>query len=114
MTTAPSSYETITIDTPIDHVQRITLARPEKRNAISARMRVELLAALRSADSDPEVRVSVIRGAGPCFSAGYDLRSGSLSEGSPIYSAPGDGEWARQATDTWFSVWDLAHPVIAQ
>jgi enoyl-CoA hydratase len=35
-------------------------------------------------------------------------------EGSPIYSAPGDGQWARQATDTWLSVWDLAHPVIAQ
>jgi enoyl-CoA hydratase len=35
-------------------------------------------------------------------------------EGSPFYSAPGDGQWARQANDTWFSVWDLAKPVIAQ
>jgi enoyl-CoA hydratase len=34
--------------------------------------------------------------------------------GSPFYSAPGDGQWARQANDTWFSVWDLAKPVIAQ
>ena len=77
-------------------------------------MRVELLTELRRADNDPEVRVSIIRGSGPCFSAGYDLRSGNLSDGSPIYSAPGDGQWARQATDTWFSIWDLAHPVIAQ
>jgi enoyl-CoA hydratase/carnithine racemase len=108
------SYETIAVDTPLPFVHRITLDRAAKRNAISALMRVELLAELRRADDDPDVRVSIIRGSGPCFSAGYDLRSGNLSEGSPIYSAPGDGEWARQATDTWFSVWDLAHPVIAQ
>ncbi len=35
-------------------------------------------------------------------------------EGAPFYSAPGDGQWARQANDTWFSIWDLAKPVIAQ
>ena len=35
-------------------------------------------------------------------------------EGTPFYSAPGDGQWARQATDTWFAFWDLAKPVIAQ
>jgi enoyl-CoA hydratase len=111
---AAPSYETIAVDSPATYVHRITLDRAAKRNAISALMRVELLAELRRADNDPEVRVSIIRGSGPCFSAGYDLRSGSLSEGSPIYSAPGDGEWARQATDTWFSIWDLAHPVISQ
>jgi enoyl-CoA hydratase len=108
------SYETILVDTPLPLVHRITLDRAAKRNAISALMRVELLSELRRADNDPDVRVSIIRGSGPCFSAGYDLRSGSLSEGSPIYSAGGDGDWARQATDTWFAVWDLAHPVIAQ
>jgi enoyl-CoA hydratase len=108
------SYETIAVDVPLPHVHRITLDRAAKRNAISALMRVELLTELRRADEDPDVRVSIIRGSGPCFSAGYDLRSGSLMEGSPIYSAGGDGQWARQATDTWFSIWDLAHPVIAQ
>ena len=35
-------------------------------------------------------------------------------EDAPFYSAPGDGQWARQANDTWFSIWDLAKPVIAQ
>ena len=35
-------------------------------------------------------------------------------EDAPIYSAPGDGQWTRQATDSWFSIWDLAKPVIAQ
>ena len=109
-----TSYETIAVDTPAPFIHRITLDRAAKRNAISALMRVELLTELRRADDDPEVRVSIIRGSGPCFSAGYDLRGGGLMEGTPIYSAAGDGQWARQATDTWFAFWDLAHPVIAQ
>jgi enoyl-CoA hydratase len=108
------SYETILVDSPAEHVARITLNRPEKRNAISTPMRVELLDVLRSHDHDPEVRVTIVRGAGVCFSAGYDLGGGPMMEGSPFYSAPGDGQWARQANDTWFSIWDLAKPVISQ
>ncbi|MGP0030051.1 MAG: enoyl-CoA hydratase-related protein [Acidimicrobiales bacterium] len=108
------TYETIAVDAPAEHVGRITLNRPEKRNAISTPMRVELLAALRAHDGDPAVRVTVIRGAGVCFSAGYDLSGGPMMEGAPFYSAPGDGQWARQCNDTWFSIWDLAKPVIAQ
>jgi len=108
------AYNTIAVDEPAEHVRRITLNRPEKRNAISTAMRVELLDALRAHDHDPGVRVTVIRGAGPCFSAGYDLASGPLMDGAPFYSAPGDGQWARQCNDTWFSIWDLAKPVIAQ
>jgi enoyl-CoA hydratase len=104
----------ILVDTPAEFVRRITLNRPEKRNAISTPLRVALLDRLREHDHDADVRVTIIRGAGPCFSSGYDLASGSLMEGSPFYSAPGDGQWARQANDTWFSVWDLAKPVIAQ
>ena len=108
------SYDTIVVDTPAEYVARLTLNRPEKRNAISTPMRVEMLDALRAHDADPNVRVTVIRGAGVCFSAGYDLGGGPMMEGAPFYSAPGDGQWARQANDTWFSLWDLAKPVIAQ
>ena len=108
-----SPYKLLLIDTPAEGVRRITLNRPEKRNAISTPMRTELLHALRAHDNEPDARVTIIRGAGPCFSSGYDLSS-PLMENPPFYSAPGDGQWARQANDTWFSVWDLAKPVIAQ
>jgi len=107
-------YKTIVVDEPAEYVRRITLNRPEKRNAISTTMRVELLDALRSHDHDSGARVTIVRGAGACFSAGYDLASGPLMDGAPFYSAPGDGQWARQCNDTWFSIWDLAKPVIAQ
>lgn len=108
-----TDYELILVDEPAEHVRRITLNRPEKRNAISTPLRTELLDALRAHDHDPDVRVTIVRGAGGCFSSGYDLGS-ALMEDPPFYSAPGDGQWARQANDTWFSVWDLAKPVIAQ
>jgi enoyl-CoA hydratase len=103
----------VTVETPADHVRYVTLNRPEKRNAISTPLRAELFAALQANDADDDVRVSIVRGAGECFSSGYDLKS-PLMEDTPIYSAPGDGSWSRQATDGWFSIWDLAKPVIAQ
>ena len=110
---AVTDYELILIDEPAEGVRRITLNRPDKRNAISTPLRNELLHALRAHDHDPDARITIVRGAGKCFSSGYDLGS-NLMEEAPFYSAPGDGQWARQANDTWFSVWDLAKPVIAQ
>jgi enoyl-CoA hydratase len=108
-----SAFETILIDRPSEGVARITLDRPAKRNAISTLMRTELLTALEAHDLDGSVRVSVIRGAGACFSAGYDL-GGDLMADPPFHSAPGDGQWTRQVTQNWFAFWDLAKPVIAQ
>lgn len=104
---------TIRVDRPAPFVARITLDRPDKRNAISTPMRAEILRALEAHDHDDDVRVTVVRGGGDCFSAGYDL-GGGLMEDPPFHSAPGDGAWTRQATDTWFRFWDLAKPVIAQ
>ncbi len=107
------SFTLILLDYPVPHVRRITLNRPEKRNAISTPMRKELLAALQEADRDDDVRVSIIRGAGPCFSSGYDL-SDSLMDDPPHYTAGGDGQWSRHVTGSWLSIWELAKPVIAQ
>jgi enoyl-CoA hydratase/carnithine racemase len=59
------------------------------------------------------VRVSVLRGAGVCFSAGYDLGSNN-TEGQPYYTAGGAGQWARHVIEGSFRIWDLAKPVIAQ
>lgn len=106
-------YETIVVDRPTEHVSRITLDRAEKRNAISTPMRRELLAVLEGNDVDDDVRVTIIRGSGPCFSSGYDL-GGDLMERPPFHTAPGDGSWARHVTQNWFDFWDLAKPVIAQ
>ena len=52
---------------------RITLDRPDKRNAINDEMRTELTAAFAAFDADPSVRVAVLTGAGSAFCAGGDL-----------------------------------------
>ena len=52
---------------------RITLNRPEKRNALSLEVIGEVTQALRTASADEDVRAIVISGAGPAFSAGHDL-----------------------------------------
>jgi enoyl-CoA hydratase len=103
----------VLVDRPAPLVQRITLNRPEKRNALNNEVRKLLFEALQLGDRDDEVRVSIVRGAGPCFSAGYDLRADQTKD-QPYFSAWGDGMWPRQVLAGWFSIWDLAKPVIAQ
>jgi enoyl-CoA hydratase len=96
-------------------VGRITLNRPEKRNALNATLRREILTATRELDRDPEVRVTIIRGAGTCFSAGYDLSRDPAQLGESLdYTAGGQGSFQRSVTEGWMSIWDLAKPVIAQ
>ena len=108
-----TDYATILVDEPAPTVRRITLNRPDKRNAISGQLRGELLDALHEHDDDPAVRVTILRGAGPCFSSGYDLGS-PLWDDKPSWSASGDGKWSRHVSESWFTLWDLAKPVIAQ
>ena len=62
-----ASCEFIEVDGPATGVCRVTLNRPEKRNAINNAMRGELLAALRAADRDDAIRVTIVRGAGVCW-----------------------------------------------
>jgi enoyl-CoA hydratase len=100
----------VIVDQPAPAVRRITMNRPHKRNAINRPLQDAILAALREGDGDPAVRVQVLRGAGPCFSAGYDL-SGDAEYGG---ESQGDGQWPRRVTEAWTSIWDLAKPVIAQ
>ena len=103
----------ILLDEPAEGVRRITLNRPEKRNAISNALRAQLLEALREADGDPAVHVNVIRGAGACFSSGYDLKS-DLGAEQPYFTPQVGMQWARHVAEGWMSLWDLAKPVIAQ
>lgn len=106
-------YRYLLVDDPRPKVRRITLNRPEKRNALCNPLRGELFDALQQADRDPEVHVSILRGAGSCFSAGYDLSMNNADD-QPYFSAGGDGSWPRHVVEGAFQIWDLAKPVIAQ
>jgi enoyl-CoA hydratase len=102
------------LDEPRPFVRRLTLNRPEKRNALSNDLRGAIFAALEAADRDPQIRVTVLRGAGSCFSAGYDLSAEGARQPLPFPAAAGAGQWARHVVEGCFRIWDLAKPVIAQ
>jgi len=107
------SYELVLIDNPRPLVRRVTLNRPEKRNALNNQLRTEILKALEEADQDQDIRVSILRGGGGCFSAGYDLGMNNI-KGQPYYTAGGTGQWPRHVIEGSFRIWDMAKPVIAQ
>jgi len=69
------SYEEISYAVE-DRVATITLDRPERMNAFTAKMCGELLRAFDQADADDEVRAVVVTGAGRAFCAGADLGTG--------------------------------------
>src|SRR4051812_1815751 len=52
---------------------RVTLNRPEKRNALSLELMQELTGVLRQVSAEPQTRAIVLEAAGPAFSAGHDL-----------------------------------------
>lgn len=59
-----------------DRIATITLARPEKLNAINGAMVRELIAAFEAADGDDDVRAVIVTGEGRAFCAGADLSRG--------------------------------------
>jgi enoyl-CoA hydratase len=104
----------ILVDEPSPRVRRITMNRPEKRNSLIHPLRGAILDTLAAHDADPDVSVTIIRGAGSSFSAGYDLGTGNAGHEMPYYTPGGEGAWPRHVTEGWMSIWDLAKPVIAQ
>lgn len=52
----------------------VTMNRPEQRNALSTALMRELMGAIQEQSQRAECRVIILRGAGPVFSAGHDLR----------------------------------------
>jgi enoyl-CoA hydratase/carnithine racemase len=72
---ASNDFEQITAEVT-DNVLTITLNRPDRLNAWTARMGAELRAAFDQADADDDVRAVIVTGAGRGFCAGADLASG--------------------------------------
>ena len=72
MATAVTGYQHLLVD--IDPpAARITLDRPEKRNALSLELMEELVRGLQHLGAEPGVRAIVLQANGPAFSAGHDL-----------------------------------------
>lgn len=96
----------------LGRVRRLTLNRPEKRNALSFALLDAIEAALDAAMDDPETSVVVLRGAGKGFCAGFDLTPPSAATPPPDIWA--DRERLRRMTRRMEAVWHCPLPIIAQ
>ena len=93
-----------------DHVARVTINRPERRNAMSWDVITGLRQAAADAKADDDVRVVVLTGAGgQAFCAGADL-TGMRGDASFVETHDARGELARLFGD----LWGLGKPTIAR
>jgi enoyl-CoA hydratase len=109
-------YENLLLERS-EAVLRVTLNRPDRRNAISLDLMAELHRLLEAVEQDAETRVLVLRGAGKSFCAGYDvspsdeaaeaLDDSTFSPLEKLQSAGVDG-------DTFDRLWRLPIPTIVQ
>ncbi len=89
-------------------VARVTLSRPERRNALSMAMMRELVDAFDALAADSDTRVIVLAGDGPAFCAGHDLTE-MRSRDASFYRALFD-----QCTCLMETIQRIPQPVIAR
>lgn len=95
------------IEEQSEGVGTVTLCRPDALNAMDSSTYLEVTAALRRIDADPQVRVGILTGdGGRAFSAGADLKE---MHGR----APENGPWAPWKAERWDLGLSISKPLIA-
>jgi methylglutaconyl-CoA hydratase len=103
------SYTTILV-TEEDGVRRIMLNRPERRNAMTPEMLVELIRAMEEAAAANDCRVVVFAGAGEGFCAGLDLSSLQRMNDKTAVEHTADAE---RVVRLFRTLYELPKPTIA-
>ncbi len=99
----------ILLETREHGVLRLTMNRPQARNALSVALMGALIDALGRAAEDREARVVVIAGAGPAFCAGHDLREIRQDRRRESYE-----QLFAQCSQLMLAIVHLPKPVIAE
>tara|TARA_Y100000739_G_C20599140_1_gene461997 strand:- start:1344 stop:2189 length:846 start_codon:yes stop_codon:yes gene_type:complete len=101
-------------------IARVILNRPKKMNAIDDKMPKEIETAIQRADSDPDIHVIILSGAGKAFCAGYDLEhySKESSKNNVLQDMPWDPikdyQFMWKNTQHFMSLWRALKPVICK
>ncbi len=101
-------YETLLLEST-DTIARITLNRPDKRNAISTQMIAELLTALDEIEKT-RVRVVIMTGSGKAFCAGIDL---DMLQAIARQTPTENQEDPRRIAKLFRKIWSFSKPMIA-
>ncbi|OWT63757.1 enoyl-CoA hydratase [Candidimonas nitroreducens] len=107
------SYQYILVEHPAEGVARISLNRPQLRNAQSKTLLVELNQALVAAEHDETVHVIIIAAIGPHFSSGHDLKAAKIERPNPTV----EERWEYEEEHFYeysLRIHDLKKPTIAQ
>jgi len=105
----PSDFTCVLYETR-DGVARITLNRPQRRNALNRRAYDEVESAFRFATLDADARCVVVTGADPAFCSGEDVKEMMTGE---VSDAPRPVRTSYQATPAAMAAIDCDKPVIA-
>jgi len=103
------------VETGDDHVCRVTLERPEAKNALTVEMRDQLVDAVRAARADADVRALLITGTGDAFCAGMDLGASTVAQaGREGFDTRATAEALRVGVQAFIrELWELDKPTVA-
>jgi len=82
-----------------DRIATITLNRPDKLNAVSDEVVLQLAEALRRFDLDPEAEVAILSGNGRAFCSGADVRQRQLRSRDEFEKLGGPQGWGANSAD---------------
>ncbi len=110
--TEPTEQLHVALD---EGVLRITLTRPEAKNALTIAMRDGIVDAVRRARHDADVRAVLITGAGDAFCAGMDLTASTVMQAAdPSFRTRMTSEALRAGVQTFIrELWELDKPTVA-
>ncbi len=106
-------YEILRLET-FGSVLRVTLDRPERRNALSVGLIAELLEVISTAGQDRDSSVVILRGAGKSFCSGYDVSPSSSTPDEAPLSPIENVEAVRRDNALFDLLWRCPIPTIAQ
>jgi enoyl-CoA hydratase/carnithine racemase len=105
----PTAGNVVELERGGEAVAHLVLNRPERRNALSLEVMLEMLRALDTVADDAATRVLVIEGRGPAFSAGHDLAEMTEHREAEFYE-----ELFSTCVRLMTRVHELPQPVIAK
>ncbi|HEX3605751.1 MAG TPA: crotonase/enoyl-CoA hydratase family protein [Candidatus Dormibacteraeota bacterium] len=111
------TYTTLRTETDAG-VRSLVLCRPQAYNTITPELRDDLVAAIHEAETDPGVRVILLRAEGPAFCAGYGLDWATPAQRAEerdgrVWDSVADLEFLTPFVDAFMRLWYARIPTLA-